>query len=298
MHFKTQKNDPPSMISSCRRAALFFTLVLASVPGAQAASPDAIAQGLVPHKALYDIDLVATHSGSQVINISGHMSYEWKPSCDAWLTDHHFKLFYEYADAPGMRIASDFSTYETANGDLFNYSSRRQRDGDMYQEIRGQADMGVKGGKARYTLPEKLSFDLKEGALFPIGHTVELIRHAQAGEKFYTAEVFDGSDEDGPIEISSFIGKKIDADKSVSKNPKIDETLLKVPAWNVRMAIFPVKDQEEESDYEMSMVFLENGIIADMVIEYDDFSVKQKLVALQKIPADGCDPGVPIPKKP
>ena len=64
------------------------------------------------------------------------------------------------------------------------------------------------------------------------------------------------------------------------------------------MAVFPVKDREEESDYEMSMNFHENGIISDMLIEYDDFSVKQKLVALEKIPAESCGADVAEPKKP
>lgn len=285
------------MSFSCRQACLSVLLMFAVSP-AQAAAPDAIASGLAPHKALYDIKLVATHSGSQILNISGHMSYEWKPTCDAFLTDHHFKLFYEYADAPGMRITSDFSTYETADGGRFDYSSRRQRDGEMYQEIRGRANVDQEGGKADYSMPEKISYDLRKGALFPIGHTMELIRHAKEGKKFYNAEVFDGSDEEGPIEISAFIGKPADAAKSVVKNAKIDDSLLKGKAWNVRMAVFPVKDQEEESDYEMSMVFLENGIISDMLIEYDDFSVRQRLVALQRIPADSCDRAVPIPKKP
>lgn len=285
------------MSFSCRQVCLSFFLMLAVSP-ARAAAPDAIASGLAPHKALYDIKLVATHSGSQILNISGHMSYEWKPTCDAFLTDHHFKLFYEYADAPGMRITSDFSTYESADGERFDYSSRRQRDGEMYQEIRGRASVDGQGGKADYSMPEKMSYDLRKGALFPIGHTVELIRQARAGKKFFGAEVFDGSDEDGPIEISAFIGKPADAAKSVVKNPKIDGSLLTGKAWNVRMAVFPVKDQEEESDYEMSMVFLENGIISDMLIEYDDFSVRQKLVALQRIPADGCERTAPIPKKP
>ena len=66
----------------------------------------------------------------------------------------------------------------------------------------------------------------------------------------------------------------------------------------MRMAIFQASDQEEESDYEMDMVFHENGIISDMTIEYDDFTVKQKLVSLEKLPAIACEALVDAPKKP
>ena len=107
---------------------------------------------LTPHKALYDINLVATRSGSQIINISGKMFYEWKPTCEAWITDHRFSLSYEYADSPGMKVTSDFSTFETFDGEDFNFSARRKRDNTLYQELRGKATIADKGGKASFTL--------------------------------------------------------------------------------------------------------------------------------------------------
>ncbi len=278
-------------------------LMLATLPAlmpsmAHAASLDAIAKGLVAHRALYDIQLSATHSGSQVQNISGQMSYEWKPVCGASVTDHHFKLSYEYADAPAMRIASDFSTYETDDGNHFSFTSRRSRDGSLYQELRGHAELEKKGGKAVYTMPEKLSYDLAPGAFFPQAHTMQLIDHALSGDRFFTAQIFDGSDEDGPVQINAFIGKAVDPQKNVTKNDKIDTDLLRGKAWYVRMAVFPEKAQEEESDYEMTMVFLQNGVISDMTIDYDEFSVRQRLVALEKIPAQNCENSPEVPKKP
>lgn len=271
------------------RLLILPAFLLWSLP-APAAPFDEIAKGLAPHKAVYDISLVATHSGSQVINISGKMSYEWKPSCEAYVTDHHFTLFYEYADGPGMRIASDFSTYESLDGKTFDFSSRRKRDGELYQDIRGHADLSGKDKKAVFTSPKGLTFDLGEGMLFPMGHTIELLRKANEGQKIYSGRVFDGSDEEGPIEINSIIGGRTKL-LAAPKGDKIDGKLLSGKSWNVRMAVFPEKDQEEESDYEMSMVFHQNGIISDMLIEYDDFSVTQKLISLEKIPADSCGSG-------
>ena len=134
-----------------------------------------------------------------------------------------------------------------------------------------------------YRLPENVKYDLAKGTLFPMAHTIELIRRAEEGDKFFSAQIFDGSDEEGPIEINSFIGKSIKPEAGLLKNAKIDKSMLDGKAWNVRMAVFPVKDREEESDYEMTMSFHENGVISDMLIDYDDFSVKQKLIALQKI---------------
>lgn len=255
---------------------------------AVAAGPGDIADMLVPHKALYDIDLVSTRSGSQVINISGKMYYEWRPSCDAWTTDHRFSLVYEYADSPGMRVLSDFSTYEPFDGKSLDFASRRQRDGELYQELRGHAEIEPgKAGEAVYSLPEGLSFDLSPDTLFPMAHTIEMVRQAQQGEKFFSAQVFDGSDDEGPIEINTFIGEKVNAMKMIQPSKDVDMTLLNSPAWKVRMAVFPLaNDDQTSSDYEMSMIFHDNGVISDMLIEYDDFSVTQKLVALERLPED------------
>lgn len=244
---------------------------------------------LQPHKALYDISLVATRSGSQVINISGQMFYEWKPSCEAWITDHRFNLFYEYADSPGMRITSDFSTFETFDGESFSFSSRRKRDSNLYQEFRGNATVADKGGEVVFSIPEDVTFDLGKGALFPMAHTVEMVQKAKSDKKFFSAVVFDGSDDEGPVEINTFIGKPVNALQVLEPSDDLDMALLNTPAWKVRMAVFPTLKDEESSDYEMSMIFHENGVISDMLVEYDDFSVAQKLVALEKLEVDSCE---------
>lgn len=273
-------------------ALLFLSSAIFTAGSASAGPSNALASGLASHKAVYDIDLVATHSGSQIINISGKMTYQWKRSCDAWVTDHEFLLDYNYADSPGMRIQSDFSTYESDDGKSFDFTSQRTRDGEMYQRLRGHAGAQKdKAGVAAFSEPDGLKFDLLPGTVFPVAHTVELIQKAEQGERFYSAAVFDGSDEEGPIEINSFIGKAANLSE-VPKGDNIDASLLKDKAWHVRMAVFPEKDQEEMSDYEMSLIFHKNGIISDMLIEYDDFSVTQKLVSLEKISADSCgEPG-------
>ena len=249
-----------------------------------------IDQYLVPHKALYDIDLVATRSGSQIVNISGKMYYEWKPTCDAWITDHRFSLFYEYADSPSMKVTSDFSTFETFDGTNLNFSARRKRDNTLYQELRGKAVVADEGGEAKFTMPEDLDFELSQGAMFPMAHTIEMIKKAKSNDKFFTAVVFDGSDDEGPVEINSFIGSPVNAMKTIEASDDLDMALLNTSAWKVRMAVFPTLKDEEVSDYEMSMVFHENGVISDMLIEYDDFSVTQKLVALDRLEkTDTCE---------
>ncbi|MCB9989774.1 MAG: cell envelope integrity EipB family protein [Rhodospirillales bacterium] len=282
MDLKTLRQIPRILV-----CALMISLLPAGNPAL--AGPLGLKEKMAPHKALYDIEMVSKSSGSQIVNISGQMFYEWKPGCEAWTTDHRFNLFYEYADSPPIRITSDFSTYETFDGQSFDFTSRRKRNGSLYQEIRGRAEMDAgNGGQAVYKLPEGLSYDLKPATLFPMGHSLAVLEKAIEGKKFYSATVFDGSDDEGPVEISAFIGKKLDAVSMFKDQAEVNAELVASPAWKVRMAFFPTQDPNANSDYEMDVVFHENGVISDMLVEYHDFSVTQRLVALEKLQAEDC----------
>jgi len=265
-----------------------FLLLAALCPAAPHCAR-AAGGAMAPHKALYDIKMVSKHSGSQVINISGRMFYEWRPECEAWVTDHRFNLFYEYADSPPIRVTSDFSTYEPYDGKSFDFTSRRKRNGELYEEVRGRAERNEDGtGTAVYTMPPDQGFDLNKGTMFPMAHSLEILKLAREGKKFYNATVFDGSDNEGPMEINSFIGKPVDAASLVPADGMIDADLIRSPAWAVRMAFFPLMTPEADSEYEMEVVYHENGVISDMRVDYRDFSVTQKLLALEKVKVADC----------
>ena len=248
---------------------------------------------MVPHKALYSIEMISKRSSSQVINIHGQMYFALQPRCEAWSTDHRFNLYYEYADAAPMQITSDFTTYEPLDGQSFDFTSRRRRDGALYQELRGTAVRDEQGqGHVTYSTPEGLTFEIPEGGLFPMAHTQAMMENIQAGRKVFSAVVFDGSDEEGPIEINTVVGRSFDT-QALKASAGLDQTLLASPARKVRMAFFPLANDSESSDYEMDVVLHDNGVISDMTVDYGEFSVSQKLVALEKVEMPVCGNGVP-----
>ena len=248
------------------------------------------AAGLVPHKALYDIKLVGTRSGSQIVNISGQMLYEWQPACEAWVSKHRFDLSYEYADSPAMRITSDFSTYEDFDGAALNFASQRKREGQVFEKLRGLATLDEqKGGVAEFSLPEDLEYEIPEGGVFPMGHTLGLLKSMAAGDKFYNATIFDGSDDKGPVNINAFLGQELQDPPEVEESEDIDQALLSLPARQIQLAFFPLEDEVAMADYEMDLVFHHNGVISSMLVKYADFSVFQTLKALEGLEAKSCD---------
>lgn len=260
--------------------------VLALPAAAQAAAPHG---GLAPHKAIYNIKMTAKSSGSPILNISGEMFFELKTGCDAWTTDHRFNLMYEYADSPQMKITSDFTTYEPFAGAALDYNSRRSRNGELFEEFRGRADIKAgEAGIAAYSLPDDLRYRLPDGTLFPMGHTAKLVESVKSGKTFFSATVFDGSDDQGPAEINAFIGKPVTAPAALKTQKNIDQGLIGAPARALRMAFFPLSASESNADYEMSAIFHDNGVISDMTVEYKDFTVHQSLKALQKLDVEAC----------
>ncbi len=272
---------------------LLIILCVSSAKGSHAYSDEiksrVDALGFKPHKALYDIRMVGARSGSQILNISGQMFYEWQPVCDAWISNHRFNLLYEYADSAPMRITSSFSTYESFDGESFNFTSQRKRDGQVFEELRGSAAIppADQPGSAVFSIPGDLDFELPNGTLFPIAHSIEVAEHMKKGDKFYSATIFDGSDEKGPVSVNAFIGKEVTPEQEELDYSALDKDLLDSPARRVRLAFFPLNTKETTSDYEMSLVYHQNSLISDMLIEYDDFTVSQKLVAVEPV-EDGC----------
>jgi len=270
---------------------IIFLLVLSGFSSlVNAALDPAKEMGMLAHKALYDIKLSTKKSSSNISNISGKMFYEWQPSCDAWISNHRFDMLYEYAQSPSVRVTSDFSTYESFDGKSFNFTLQRKRGGMVFEEVRGSANAGEKDypDEVIYSIPKELVFNLPEGTLFPTAHTLAVLDKIKAGDKFYKATIFDGSDAKGPVDINSLIlSNEAAYIPAIGNNKHINKDLIKAKGWNMRLAFFPLNDFEITPDYEMSMVFHENGVISDMDVDYGDFSVTQKLIAIEPLD-DAC----------
>jgi len=243
---------------------------------------------LASHKAIYDIRMKSAKTGSQVMDIRGKMLFVFKKSCDGWISDHKFSLDYEYTGTPPAQVESQFTSFENFDGKSLNFSSSRATNGEQDQQLRGLAKIPSQGtkGLAKYSIPDDLSFNLNDGTLFPAAHTIKLIEAAEHGQKIVSATVFDGSDDKGPVEMNAVIGRKI----SPLVDTKLDKNLMSKDGWSMRLAVFPTDDDENQttSDYEMTMNLLENGIIRDMTVDYHNFSVTQKLVAVEPIQEEKC----------
>jgi hypothetical protein len=247
------------------------------------------------HKALYNFKMTSAAAGAGINGVSGQMYFEQDATCDAWTTEHRLSMDYQYAETDLVSTSSRYAAYEGKDGKQFSFNSAEEEKGAEAQQLRGSVEIAADGtAKAVYSRPEGTSYDLPAGFFLPTGHTRETIRRARAGENFFSAVVFDGTDADGPAEIGTFIGKKATPEElqktAAADGKKIDAALLAPEAWHVRMAVFPLVDRDESAPaYEMDMVLHSNGIISHAVVHYKTFSLEQTLAALEPLAAKKCD---------
>ncbi len=238
------------------------------------------AWALQPHLASYSMNMVSARNGSPVGGASGKMIFRFEDVCDAYTIEQKVNLNLFYAEGETIAIDSSSSSWESKNGDQYKFNTRRQSNGGESEIFRGNASIdNSQNGTAHYVLPETKAVSLIAGTMFPTKHTMQMLEDAKRGKKLFVATVFDGGDETGQNEISTFIGPaQAIADTSpwsVLKGKKI---------WPVRMAFFPNDSKAEEPDYEMSMQLAENGIAESLTLDYGDFVVAATLEKLELLP--------------
>jgi hypothetical protein len=164
-----------------------------------------------PHKAVYDVALSQAKSGEQLVDVQGKMYFEWNKTCDSWITVQKSILSYSYADGTNSKIKSNFTASESLDGKTLNFYARRESNGVVLDEFRGQASLA---GGVVYKVPKNLSFNLPHNTFFPMQHTNQILSRAKRGDAFFNAVLFDGSDDKMPQTVNVFIGSKTSQQKN------------------------------------------------------------------------------------
>ena len=256
------------------------------------AQPTASAVEIAPHRALYSLSLNSSKSTSGVVGAAGAMVYEWGETCEGWTVQQRFRLRLQYAEQDGVDMSSSLVTWESKDGLRYRFNERRLRNGEVDEEIKGEAklDGPGKGGTAEFTRPESVTLTLAPGVLFPTAHTLLLIEHAQQSDSFIARNVFDGATVDNAGQITAVIGPELKpgpgpgtGDEKLPKSP-----LLNRPSWRMRLAFFPADSKVEEPDYELGMRLLDNGVSQDMSLDYTDYVIRARLDDIEPLPRPGC----------
>ena len=240
---------------------------------------------LIPHHAFYTLRLDHSSAQADVVDASGGMAIEVSETCEAWLTKQRLLLRIVRDEGDDMVSDNNFTSWETKDGRNYRFNVRNRLNGKVNEEYRGEAHLRANGGGglARFSLPKKQEVALPKGTLFPTAQVSLLIDSVRKGTRQLDRIVFDGASDDGPDETSVVTGEP----KPLERLPGLDAFLGK-PSWPMRWAFFPIGSKSALPDYELSLRMLENGVVVDLNLIYDDFTVGGKVGFFAPLPRPKC----------
>ncbi|HRD77406.1 MAG TPA: cell envelope integrity EipB family protein [Hyphomicrobiaceae bacterium] len=266
-------------------------VLVAMVPATPRADVGSVV--LAPHRAVYDLSLHRTGSGSSVTDVAGRMVYELVgSSCAGFTQTMRFVMQSSSNEGQDNLIDMRSTSSEDAAGRTFKFATSQYRNQKRAEGTEGEATRGDPI-RLELTRPEKKSTTIGASAYFPIQHSIELIRRARAGDKIFEADLYDGGDKGEKVYATvSLIGPKREgANKTLTK---IDGTtpLDSLPAWPVTMSYYELASAKQDAtpSYEMSYLFFDNGVSRRIIIDYGEFAVRATLSKIEFLEPAKCAP--------
>ena len=95
--------------------------ILVGVTLASAASAGAV--DILPHRAIYKMDLNAAESRSNVADVEGFMMFEWRDSCDGWSVTQKLAMTVYYATGESTDFGWSLNSWEAKDGMKYGFLS-------------------------------------------------------------------------------------------------------------------------------------------------------------------------------
>ncbi|WP_420851194.1 cell envelope integrity EipB family protein [Rhizobium quercicola] len=250
---------------------------------------NATANILVPHRAVYDLELKDSSERSGISSMYGRMVYEFNGSaCDGYTVSFRFVTKVDTGEDTRL-TDQQTTTFEDLKTGNFRFLTRSFTDEKLDKEVRGLAHDAKDGVTVDLTSPDKREVALAH-SLFPTEHMLEVIDRAKRGDKIFESRIFDGSDSgDKTLVTTTLVGaqhkpKAGDEDADVGKAG----VMAQKPFWPVTISYF---NDEATGDavpiYRMAFKLYENGITRDLTMDYGDFVLSGKLANLEMFKPGG-----------
>ena len=275
-------------------ATVLLAVLMTSVGGvagnAVAVEALAVHPPMLSHRAIYKVSLAPGHNRGQVSSVDGRMVSEWQETCDGLISEQ--RIVTDMLDEAGEMSLSDISasSWESQDGLRFRFSMRQRLDNKLVAEYDGIAEYPTALGQGIATIrkPGEKEIKLPPGVLFPSGYMQALLDAARAGKKNLARQVFDGTSESDYYQVVSSIGAgtNIAAQQArePSKNPGEHKSVLKAISgltwWPVQVSYYGLQDNEGLPEFEMAFKLYDNGVSADLTLDYGAFAL---FASLQRI---------------
>ncbi len=237
---------------------------------------------LIPHRAVYELSMVAANGTRAPAAARGMIAYDFAGShCDGYTTT--FRQMMEIAPSEGPVHVTDMrsTTFEDGEFKSFRFKVKTLNDGQPLDEVDGNANRAEDGAiSIRLSRPKLTKIDFATGILFPTEHMEHMIRAAKSGETTISRQVYDGSDTGQKLyDTLTVIGKESKAEPP--EGPAQNAALRGIPRWPVTVSYFEAGKENAKPSYVLSFDLYENGVSRNLTLDYGDFVLKGELTSFE-----------------
>lgn len=267
------------LLSICRFFAGLTLLLAGSAALAAPAQAD-----LLPHRVVYNLSL---GTNGTLTGGNGLMTFEIKDVCDGWAMDLKAELALAGEDGAIHRLGWSQVSWESKDGKRYRYFTRELSDNDETSRRRGEVRRDTADGPANVIadLPQQSEFKLPAHTMFPVQHTLALIKADAAGESYVLANLFDGSIGDDAIEVGSALSPGSPDWVPPAKN---FAALKGMRSFPVALAFYMTGSPEGMPDTEQSMRLYSNGVVGSLTFSLGDLAVHATMDELTPLKPEGC----------
>jgi len=244
----------------------------------------------VAHRAVYEVELQDSTDRSGISTMNGRIVYEITGSvCEGFAVTFRFVT---RIDTGKKSFVTDqrTTTYEDGAGKNFRFATKTYVNEQFEKEVRGKASRTKEGTDVSILKPEDRKLKLGN-AIFMTDHLSQVIEKALNGETFFTADVFDGSDNgDELMATTTIIGKK--RIFKPEENTAGIEALNDKTSWPISISYFSMKNEQRGESlpvYQVSFDLFESGISSRLKMKYEDYTLNGKLSSVKILPVSSCE---------
>ena len=256
-----------------------------------AVAHEALAGGIVPHRAIYDIKFNDSTSQTKINGGAGKWVMELTGSaCTGYNISYRFVTQLVYEEGGEILIDTRGKNFESGEGNAYDFSNSTYQNNELTEDVKGLAARRKEGNiTVQLTRPETAELSLPDGVLFPVQHFVKLIEQAKSGDTVVTSSVYEGV-EGGKeaLDVTAVIGKEQAAEAPADQSYRLLEE-QNMRRWPVSLSYYKKGATNDATpEWQNSFILYENGVSRDFIFDYGDFSLTGILTKLEFLPLEDC----------
>jgi EipB-like len=247
---------------------------------------------LLPHRAVYDLELVQSKGDQSVGEAMGRIAFEFTGNaCDGYVLNFRQVLRINDQDTGERVFDTRNMTWEDGEAKSFRFDAERKINSATTEAGKGRAERSEDGALAvEISRPERKKSDLAGPVYFPTQQLIAILDAAKAGKLIFESKVFDGSDgSDKVYETTAVIGKEL-ADGGKGLDPTLaDRDFGGLKRWPITISYFDTGAGERQPLSVISYDLLENGVMNRMRIDFGEFALAGRPTQMEPLQVEPCD---------